>query len=123
MARPLKVFMRGKSITQLQEALRRMGYEIHDQKALFGTDTRDAVKSYQKQKGLKTTGIVDDALMKEMSGEVPSSAVDEKEISNQSLPNNQQEWDALIRLLIQKEIFTQDEWDAEKSKVKPKSLI
>jgi len=123
MARPLKIFMRGKSITQLQAVLKRMGYEINDQKALFGTNTRDAVKSYQKQQGLKPTGLVDEALMKHMSGGAPAPAEDGKVNKVMALPINQQELDALVRLLIQKEVFTQDEWDAEKKKVKPSSLI
>ena len=123
MARALKIFMRGKSITQLQEVLRRMGYDINDQRALFGTNTRDAVKSFQKQQGLKPTGIVDDALLKQMQGGAPAAAEDKTEVSATSLPTNQAELDALVRLLIQKEVFTQDEWNKEKKKVVPSSLI
>ncbi|MDQ6977243.1 MAG: hypothetical protein Q9M75_03945 [Ghiorsea sp.] len=39
------------------------------------------------------------------------------------VPSNQQELDALIRLLIAKGVFSQEEWRAEKKKVKPSSLI
>ncbi|MDQ6980521.1 MAG: peptidoglycan-binding domain-containing protein [Ghiorsea sp.] len=123
MARALKIFMRGKSITQLQLVLQRMGYEINDQKALFGTNTRDAVKSFQKQQGLKPTGIVDDALMKQISGGVPVPAEDEKPSKSNMMPSNQKELDALVRLLIAKGVFSQEEWDKEKKKVTPSSLI
>ena len=123
MARPLKMFMRGKSITQLQEVLRRMGYDINDQRALFGTTTRDAVKSFQKQHGLKPSGIVDDALLKQMQGGAPAASEDKTEVSATSLPTNQEDLEALVRLLIKKEVFSQEEWDAEKKKVVPSSLI
>ena len=115
MARPLKMFMRGKSITQLQEVLRRMGYDIKDQKALFGVDTRDAVKSFQKQQGLKPTGHVDEALMKQMQGgAAPVDHEPEDKVNMKALPTHQAELNALVRLLIQKQVFTQDEWDKEK---------
>jgi len=123
MARALKVFMRGKSITQLQSVLQRMGYEIKDQKALFGVDTRDAVKSFQKQHGLKPTGIVDEALMKQMSGGAPAPSEDEKPSQSKIMPTNQKELDALVRLLIAKGVFNQEEWDKEKKRVTPSSLI
>ena len=123
MARALKIFMRGKSITQLQEVLRRMGYDINDQRALFGTTTRDAVKSFQKQHGLKPSGIVDDALLKQMQGGAPAASEDTTEVSATSLPTNQEDLGALVRLLIKKEVFSQEEWDTEKKRVVPSSLI
>lgn len=123
MARALKVFMRGKSIIQLQEVLKRMGYEIKDQKALFGVDTRDAVKSFQKQQGLKPTGVVDEALMQQMSGGAPAPADDDTPSKTKVMPTNQYELDALVRLLIAKGVFSQEEWQTEKKKVKPSSLI
>ncbi|WP_038248058.1 peptidoglycan-binding domain-containing protein [Ghiorsea bivora] len=123
MARALKIFMRGKSISQLQSVLQRMGYEIKDQKALFGVDTRDAVKSFQKQQGLKPTGIVDEALMKQMSGGAPAPADDERPSKSKMMPSNQKELDALVRLLTAKGVFSQEEWDKEKNKVTPSSLI
>ncbi len=123
MARALKIFMRGKSITHLQEVLRRMGYDINDQRALFGTTTRDAVKSFQKQHGLKPSGIVDDALLTKMQGGAPAASEDKTEVSATSLPTNQEDLEALVRLLIKKEVFSQEEWDAEKKRVVPSSLI
>jgi len=123
MARVLKVFMRGQSVGLLQEVLRRMGYDIADQKNLFGTNTREAVKSFQKQQGLKPTGLVDEALMQQMQGGAPAPAEDKAGLKPTSLPTNQVELDALVRLLIKKEVFGQEEWDAEKKKGVPSSLI
>ncbi len=123
MARVLKIFMRGKSVGLLQEVLQRMGYEITDQKNLFGTTTREAVKSYQKQHGLKPTGLVDEALMKQMQGGVPAPAEEQVDVKTSVLPSHQAELDALVRLLIKKEVFSQAEWDAEKKKAVPSSLI
>jgi len=122
MSRPLKIFMRGKSVALLQEALRRMGYDIHDQKALFGTDTREAVKSYQKQQGLQLTGVVDDALRRLMQGGALAVESDEIPVKEKINPVNQQELDTLIRLLISKGVINQKEWDDEKKKVVPSSL-
>ena len=122
MARALKMFMRGKSVSLLQDILRRMGYEINDQKGLFGADTRDAVKQYQKKQGVKVTGVVDDALMQQMQGGAPAQTIENKSKA-MALPNHQQELDTLVRLLIKKGVFTQQEWDAEKKKVVPSSLI
>jgi len=124
MARPLKIFMRGKSITTLQEVLRRMGYPIHDQKGLFGTDTRDAVKSFQKQQGLKPTGLVDDELMQLMQRGHAAVAPAEKEVvAKQEVQSvNQHQLDCLIRLLIQKEVLAEGELEAEMKKVIPTSL-
>ena len=123
MARVLKIFMRGKSVGLLQEVLRRMGYEITDQKNLFGTTTREAVKSYQKQHGLKPTGLVDEVLMKQMQGGAPVPIEEQADVKTSVLPSHQAELDALIRLLIKKEVFSQAEWDAEKKKTVPSSLI
>jgi len=127
MARVLKVFMRGKSVGLLQEVLRRMGYDIADQKNLFGTNTREAVKSFQKQQGLKSTGVVDEALMQQMQGGALAPAENKIEdkagLKPTSLPTNQVELDALVRLLIKKEVFSQEEWDTEKKKGVPSSLI
>ena len=123
MARTLKIFMRGKSITQLQKVLRRMGYTIEDQKGLFGVHTRDAVKSYQKQQNLAPTGHVDDDLMSMLQGGASQTSAEMPALESKALPINQQELDALIRLLIQKKVFTQEEWDAEKKRAVPSSLV
>ena len=124
MARPLKIFMRGKSITALQEVLRRMGYPIHDQKGLFGTDTRDAVKSFQKQQGLKPTGLVDEELMQLLQrGHVAAAPVEEK-VSPRAEQSSvdQHQLDCLVRLLIQKGVLAEGELEAEMKKVIPSAL-
>ncbi len=125
MARTLKIFMRGKSVTQLQEILRRMGYTIEDQRGIFGVHTRDAVKSFQKQQGLTPTGHVDDDLMQMLQGGAPVQASDSDIATpeSQTSPVYKQELDALVRLLIQKKVFTQEEWDAEMKRAVPSSLV
>jgi len=123
MARPLKVFMRGKSVTVLQEVLRLRGYPIHDQKGLFGTDTREAVKSFQKQHGLATTGVVDDKLMLLMqqgSVQEPPPSAPEKSVAVKTI--KQDKWDALVRLLVKKGVLEEGELEAEMKKVIPTSL-
>jgi len=115
MARPMKIFMRGKRITMLQELLQRMGYPIHDKPGQFGTSTRDAVKAVQGQYGLKPTGIVDDTLLQRMQQGMPAPAIAEEaplkapdsDNHNPQQPDTQTE--ALIRLLIRKGVFTENE--------------
>jgi len=117
MARPLKMFMRGKRITMLQEILRRMGYPMLDQTGQFGASTRDAVKGFQRQHDLKATGMVDDELLQLMQqGPLTSSSKSEpsaSETTNTASPANQQQLDALIRLLMEKGIITEDELNKE----------
>jgi len=122
MARPLKIFMRGKSVTQLQELLRGMGFEINDQKALFGVDTRSAVKAYQKQHSLKITGEVDDQFILRIQGGagVPPK---QSEAIVKAISSKQEPLDVLVRLLIKKNMFTQEEWDTECNKTKPRPLV
>ncbi|MDX8387572.1 MAG: peptidoglycan-binding domain-containing protein [Ghiorsea sp.] len=123
MARPLKVFMRGKSVTILQEALRIRGYTIADQRALFGMDTREAVKSFQKQQGLKATGLVDDELLKLIQqGQAPTAKV-EKVVKKVEVSGvNQEQLDALVNLLVRKGVIEEGELESEIKRVIPKSL-
>jgi len=126
MARPLKIFMRGKRITMLQEILLRMGYRIEDQKGLFGTFTRDAVKIIQKQHGLKVNGEVDDALFQIIQGgNAPSPAQPEAEkmAAAPTSPITRAQLDALTRLLIRKGVLEEGELEAEIRKPRPASLI
>jgi len=58
-----------------------------------------------------------------MSGGAPAPAEDEKPSPSKMMPSNQKELDALVRLLIAKGVFSQEEWDKEKKKVTPSSLI
>jgi len=122
MARPLKMFMRGKRVTILQELLGRMGYPMQDQPGMFGTTTRDAVKSFQKQQQLKPSGLVDDELLQLMQqGHVaaPSKKKTTSKTVPASTPVNQQQLDALIRLLIRKELINEDELQAEMKRPQP----
>ncbi len=123
MARPLKIFMRGKSITLLQEVLRRLGYVIEDQRGLFGTMTRDAVKSFQKQRDLKPTGIVDDALMQQMThGQTFVQPAAQIAVENKDVSVDQRQWHALVHLLVSKGVIEAGELEAMMDKVKPTGL-
>ena len=115
MARPLKIYMRGKSVRTLQQMLKQMGYPMEDQAAIFGASTRDAVKDFQKRKGLKVDGIVDDELFKVMQQNVgfQSDSGDKKDNKNDPVgltsPANRQQLDALVGLLISKGVITEEE--------------
>jgi len=124
MARPLKIFMRGKNIDLLQNTLRRYGYPIDDQKGLFGTMTRDAVKSFQKQRGLKSSGQVDDELLMMLQhGQSPITEVEaENNAQTVTQAADQEQLDALIRLLVRKGVIEKEEVDLEMGKVVPSSL-
>ena len=127
MARPLKMFMRGKSVRMLQETLKRLGYPMEDQPAVFGTSTRDAVKSFQSQNGLKTTGIADDGLLKLMR---QGHNISDIETNNKTKPSskpslstellNQKRVDAMIRLLIAKGVISEEELQTEMKRTPPK---
>lgn len=122
MSRPLKMFMRGKRVTMLQELLHRTGYSINDQPGLFGATTRDAVKDFQKQREIKVTGQVDDNLLQLIQGGQSVPASKEKPSSEKitaSTPVNQQQLDALIRLLIRKELITEKELQTEMKRPQP----
>ena len=115
MARPLKIYMRGKSVRTLQQMLKQMGYPMEDQAAIFGASTRDAVKDFQKRKGLKVDGIVDDELFKVMQQNVgfQSDSGDKKDNKNDPVglasSANRQQLDALVGLLISKGVITEEE--------------
>ena len=122
MSRPLKMFMRGKRVTMLQELLHRIGYPINDQPGLFGATTRDAVKDFQKQREIKVTGQVDDDLMQLIQGGQTAPASKEKPSSEKiiaSTPVNQQQLDALIRLLVRKDLITEKELQSEMKRPQP----
>ena len=63
----LKFGKNGEDVKQLEEALVTLGYSItggdgvdYSKDGFFGTLTRDAIKQFQKDQGLKVTGIVDE---------------------------------------------------------------
>ncbi|MDX8398154.1 MAG: peptidoglycan-binding domain-containing protein [Mariprofundaceae bacterium] len=115
MARPMKMFMRGKNVRLLQSLLRTKGFSIGDQPGMFGTCTRDAVKTIQKQYGLKADAVVNDALMLMMQQGMAAVVVDKKESDIESvvLPVDQMQLDALIRLMVKKGLINAEELEAE----------
>jgi len=127
MSRPLKMFMRGKSVRNLQEMLKRLGYPMDDQPGIFGAATRDAVKSFQAQKGLKASGIVNDELLQLMRQghnitDIESSAkpkTTQKSVST-SQPVDEKKLDAMIRLLARKGLISEEELAEEMTKSPPK---
>ena len=121
MARALKIFMRGKRVTMLQELLGRMGYTMQDRPGQFGTSTRDAVKQFQASRGLKSTGIVDDALLQSMQQGQPVT-VDAPDAPVPDKANNEQQLDILVQLLIRKGILTDAEWQEASSRPAPRQL-
>jgi len=130
MSRPLKMFMRGKSVRTLQEMLKRLGYPMDDQPSIFGASTRDAVKNFQSTKGLKATGIVDDELLNLMR---QGHNVSDIEASNKpktapkptaaAQPVDQKRLDALIRLLIGRGVISEEELQAEMKRTPPKKAM
>ena len=128
MARPMKIFMRGKRITMLQELLRRMGYPVHDKPGQFGTSTRDAVKAVQSQYDMKPTGVVDDALLQRMQHGQPAAAISEEDVLKAPDPDNEDplqsdvRLEALVRLLIRKGVLTENELHDEIVRVQVKQI-
>jgi len=130
MARPLKIFMRGKSVRMLQELLRSMGYKVDDRDSMFGASTRDAVKSFQRQRGLKVTGQVDDELLQLMQQGKAGSSVRGKETEKKSSVSDvapvamvsQKKFDALLRLMVRKGLFDEQELKDEIERVIPVSV-
>ncbi|ATX82023.1 Putative peptidoglycan binding domain-containing protein [Mariprofundus ferrinatatus] len=125
MGRDLKMYVRGKGVSMLQELLQRMGYPMNDRPGLFGVSTRDAVKDFQSKKGLKPTGVVDEALLNMLRQnfgidvQARSSAV---KATDKALPDDrdhQIQLHAITRLLIQKGIITEDELRQEIERPQP----
>jgi len=118
--------MRGKSIRLLQEVLRRRGYVIDDADGLFGVMTRDAVKNFQKQHGMKTSGEVDAELMNQLQqGSVlpavkPEPKAEVAKAVEAMVP--QKDFDALLRLLRKKGVIEDGEFEAELARLVPRSL-
>jgi len=103
--------MRGKNVTMLQNMLRQMGYPMNDAPGLFGAATRDGIKDFQKRKGLKATGIVDDdlfSLIQQSVGFRTEKRSTRKEPATASSADSSR-LDALIRLLVDKGVISEDE--------------
>lgn len=65
--RVLKNGMEGDDVKQIETALKKLGYTLtggdgvdYSADGYYGTLTRDAIKAFQKDKGLEATGIVDE---------------------------------------------------------------
>jgi len=130
MARPLKIFMRGKSVRMLQELLRSMGYKVDDRDSMFGASTRDAVKSFQRQRSLKITGQVDDELLQLMQQGKAGSSVRGKVAEKKSSVSDvvpvamvsQKKFDALVCLMVRKGLFDEQELNDEMERMIPVSV-
>jgi len=123
MARPLKMFVRGKSVSILQEMLRNMGFPMDDSRGIFGVSTRAAVKVIQKQRGLKVTGEVDDALLQSMQqGVLIAPAATDTSQENIEVPVNQQQLHALIRMMIRKGLIEEGELETEMMRSQAQSM-
>jgi len=107
------MFMRGKSVTMLQNMLKQMGYPIGDQEGVFGTTTRDAVKDFQKRKGEKTTGVVDGELFQLIQQSVGFQAekkpARKEQVTASASPAESARLEALIALLVSKGVITEEE--------------
>ena len=62
-------YMKGEDVKQLQRALNNAGCECGSVDGIFGKNTRDAVKAYQKLKGLKVDGIAGEDTVTALGGE------------------------------------------------------
>jgi len=130
MARPLKIFMRGKSVRMLQDLLRSMGYKVEDRDSMFGASTRDAVKSFQRQRSLKVTGQVDDVLLQMMQQGKACSSVRSKDAMKTTPVSDvvpiamvsQEKFNALLRLMVRKGLFDEQELKDEMERVIPVSI-
>ena len=113
--KPLKIFMRGKSVAALQTQLRHRGFAIDDPASVFGPSTRDAVKAMQNQFALKPTGMVDSAMWEMLGGIQPSAAITQPSVPTTPSPASEpavKKLDALVRLLISKGMIEQSELDS-----------
>jgi peptidoglycan hydrolase-like protein with peptidoglycan-binding domain len=77
MAEPvLKRGASGEAVRQLQEALADLGYEPGEVDGVFGADTERAVKAFQREREIKSDGIV---------GEITWLNIDEADMSNPTI--------------------------------------
>ena len=106
----LKIFMRGKSVSNLQAQLKQRGFTISDVPGVFGPSTRDAVKSLQSQMSLQATGIADEAFWQAIGQQfAPSIEKTENTSEHPQKDSSNHKLEALIQLLIQKGVINQKE--------------
>lgn len=69
----LRLGKRGEAVEKLQEALKRLGYDIEAADGRFGPGTRRAVMAFQSKNGLKADGVVGPATFRAIVGGAPGS--------------------------------------------------
>jgi hypothetical protein len=69
----LKINIRGKKVSELQDLLRQRGFKIDDPEELFGEDTRDAVRDIQRKNKLSVTGVVNAQTMAAINKTPPAT--------------------------------------------------
>jgi tetratricopeptide (TPR) repeat protein len=69
----LRLGKRGEAVEKLQEALKRLGYDIETADGRFGPGTRRAVMAFQSKNGLKADGVVGPATFRAIVGGAPGS--------------------------------------------------
>ena len=78
---------RGNEVTQIQTKLKRWGYYNGNVDGIFGTQTLNAVKYFQRKNGLKVDGIAGPATLKAMGIYSSSSSNSSGSSSNSSTVN------------------------------------
>jgi peptidoglycan hydrolase-like protein with peptidoglycan-binding domain len=71
----LNVGDRSPAVTELQSALRRLNYFSSNATGYFGEATRDGVARFQRDYGLRVSGIADDQTLREISRAVRSGPI------------------------------------------------
>jgi tetratricopeptide (TPR) repeat protein len=69
----LRLGKRGEAVEKLQEALKRLGYDIEAADGRFGPGTRRAVMAFQSKNELKADGVVGPATFRAIVGGAPGS--------------------------------------------------
>ena len=84
--RNLTIRMKGEDVKLLQSELKLLGYILpadEISRGYFGRETRNAVLSFQKQRGLQTTGIVDKHTAEQINAVVEASQAKEFIVQDQ----------------------------------------
>lgn len=68
---PTRPFLRGTDVKELQLRLQELGYQIGPADGVYGPNTINAVKKFQKRQGLPANGIVNELTWKALSDNVP----------------------------------------------------
>ena len=65
----------GQEVLAVQQRLRSLGYAVGKQDGVFHPLTASAVRAFQQQQGLQTTGVVDEATYQKLMGQAQPSVV------------------------------------------------